>query len=110
MKTIKLSLEYACSPLWLIDGDGDLDTVEPDDLPLSHDLKKNIILWNNVYHAAFDEEYPPDSGFSSKEANKLLQEAFRLEGKELYLRLKSELNGKYKVKSKFNTLKKGEVV
>ncbi|CCH48768.1 hypothetical protein [Pseudodesulfovibrio piezophilus] len=101
IKRIRLALEYGCSPIWIIDEDGDLDTVAIENMNISDSLKKDITIWNDVYHVTFNENYPPDSGFSSNEANVLLQEAFKLEGKELFLRLKEELNGRYIVESKF---------
>ncbi|CCH48757.1 hypothetical protein [Pseudodesulfovibrio piezophilus] len=95
LERMRLALEYYCSPIWIIDDDGSSDTIAVEDMDISDSLKKDIITWDNLYQATFDAEYPPDSGFSSKEADDLLKKSFRLEGKALFLRLKEELKGKY---------------
>lgn len=38
-----------------------------DDLPISNGLKDELFLWDKEYQATFNDDYPPDSGFSSIE-------------------------------------------
>lgn len=99
MNKIRLSLEYMCSSVWLVFPDGGLDDIGPDKLPISDNLKHDITKWNRIYQATLDQNYPPDSGFSSEPANKLLWEAFHEEGQILFARLKQELDGAYEVTS-----------
>jgi len=99
MKRIRLSLEYMCSSVWIVFPDGGLDDIGPESLPISGELKHDINKWNRIYQATLDQNYPPDSGFSSEQANELLWQAFHDEGKSLYVRLKQELDGVYEVTS-----------
>lgn len=97
MDVLKLSLEYMCSSVWLVYSDGGLDDIGPEKLPISKDLKHDILKWNRIYQSTLDQNYPPDSGFSSEAANNLLWSAFQKEGESLFARLKAELEGKYEV-------------
>ena len=100
MKTLRLSLEYECSSVWLVFPDGGLDDIGPESLPVSEELKWDIIKWNKIYQSTLDQNYPPDSGFSSDSANELLWKAIDQEGGSLFVRLKEELHGLYHVTSK----------
>jgi len=94
MKRIRLFLEYACSGIWIIYDDG-VDTIEPEDLPVSVELQKALALWNRTYQATYDSAVAQDSGFSSTLASRLLDEAFNEEGAFLLQRLKDELPDEY---------------
>lgn len=100
MKEIRLSLEYMCSSVWLVHPDGGLDDIGPEGIPISSSLKHDITKWNNIYQSTLDQEYPPDSGFSSELADELLWKSIHEEGKSLFKRLKKELSEEYNVTSK----------
>ncbi|BCS88786.1 hypothetical protein [Pseudodesulfovibrio sediminis] len=98
-RELRFFLEYMCFPLWISDEEGVVGTIDPESLSISDDLKHDIKEWDRIFQATLDQRYPPDSGFSSKYANELLWKAFDEEGKSLFVRLKQELNGIYKITS-----------
>ncbi len=62
---IKISLEYGCFPLWISEKDEIYSNVNHYDLNFTEDLKKNIDKWNIKFQQTLNQEYPPDSSFSS---------------------------------------------
>ena len=101
MKKIRLLLDYMCSPIWIRCDDDSVDTIEPSEMPISYSLVHDIEKWNRIYQSTLDQDYPPYSGFSSKEANDMLQRALQIEGRSIYLRLKEELGSDYDVSSPY---------
>lgn len=99
MKRIRLSLEYACHPIWLLHTDGGVEDIGLESIPISDSLKHDIDLWDNTYQSTYDPNCPQDSGFSSESSNELLSKAFDEEGRFLFHRLKKELKGLYEVTS-----------
>ncbi len=99
MEEIRLALEYMCSSVWLVKADGGLEDIGPGNIQISQLLKSDIEKWDRVYQSTLDQSYPPDSGFSSESANKMLWQAFHEEGRSLFHRLESELSGLYHVTS-----------
>ena len=49
----RLSLEYACYPIWEIDEYGLVDTIPTDDLYFSEALKKKIDKITDLFHSLF---------------------------------------------------------
>jgi len=86
IKAIKLMPDYHCSPLWVTDG-AELGYTEPEDLPLGPALRKALWNWAASYDRTLNQEYPPDSGFSSDAEGK----EFDREGRRLWRALQQEL-------------------
>ena len=90
-KILKLMPDYNCFPLWKIDDE--LGNVNPDDLPLSTDVKVALRTWADAYDKTLNQEYPPDSGFASPAE----EEDFEAEGKRLWKVLQEQLGPDYRV-------------
>lgn len=67
--------------------------VDIEDLPLSQELRARIIVWDGEYQATFNSDYPPDSGFSTSEA----QLRHMAEGEQLAKSIQHELGSSYTV-------------
>jgi hypothetical protein len=92
-KVMKLMADYQCFPLWEY-RDGELTgNVNPDDLPLTRELKSALHAWSASYDRTLNQEYPPDSGFASPAE----EEAFETEGKRLWKELQAQLGPEYQV-------------
>jgi hypothetical protein len=92
MITIKLMADYECCPLWRV-GDEYHDEVDPDDLPLSPELRDRLMDWARLYDDTLDRDSPRDSGFKTAE----LEAAFVAEGNDLAVCLAEELGPDYAV-------------
>ena len=90
MKKIKLMADYHCYPLWDMSQDnyGDID---PASLPISTELKEDLIKWSEIYNNTLDLNNPKDAGFKDKEN----EVNFKLLGMKLAERLKRELGDEY---------------
>lgn len=93
MRIIKLDAEYFCYPLWEKTPGRDPGEIDPNDLPLSDDLKRDIIKWSMVYDSSFNSDYPPDSAFDSPDTDIW----FEQEKKRILRELKRELGPEFKV-------------
>lgn len=91
-RIIKLMPEYGGTVLWKA-GASDVGAIDPDDLPLSHELKKMLRSWGSEYDATLNDEYPPDSGFPTRAA----EEAFYAEGERLRGLMQAELGVEYEI-------------
>jgi hypothetical protein len=91
IKVLKLMPDYHCFPLWK--ADGEIGNVDPDDLPLTNDLKAALRAWASAYDKTLNQEYPPDSGFTSPAE----EEAFESEARRLKEELRAQLGPDYKV-------------
>ena len=85
---LKLMSDYHCFPLWAMPGN-----IDPDDLPLSDELKSALHQWATSYDRTLNHDYPPDSGFADPKD----EEAFEVEGVRLGQELQRELGGLYEV-------------
>jgi hypothetical protein len=90
-KVMKLMADYHCFPLWK--AGGEVGNVNPDDLPLTGDLKTALRNWSASYDRTLNQEYPPDSAFASPAE----EEAFEVEGRRLWRALQEQLGPDYKV-------------
>ncbi|MFK3974357.1 hypothetical protein ACI2KS_26905 [Pseudomonas sp. NPDC087358] len=90
MKTIKLMADYQCHPLWhdSMDEFGDID---PQDLPLSSELRARLAQWARDYDQTLNLDAPQDSGFKSE----ALEAEFTAEGHRLASCLREELGAGY---------------
>lgn len=84
---IKLYCDFFCYSLWIISDDGGVENVSPESLKLSNKLKQKLKTWEEKYDSIFNEEYPPDSKFTTVEEKYQFIEL----GKEIYNELKKEL-------------------
>ena len=92
MRNLKLMADYECFPLWETDENG-LKNINPNELSISEELKRDLLAWADKYDSTLDWDYPPDSGFKYKQ-EKLESEAT---GENLYERLKGELDEQFDV-------------
>ncbi|MDI2111774.1 hypothetical protein [Commensalibacter nepenthis] len=84
--------DYFCYPLWINDDD-DSGNIDPDTLPISDALKKELMDWSDEYDGILNMDDPASSGFKSSED----KAAFIQEGYRLYERLQVELGSDYEV-------------
>ncbi|MGR2741122.1 hypothetical protein ACUY1T_21980 [Billgrantia sp. Q4P2] len=92
MITLRLVKEYMAGPIFCPDPER-MGHVEVDELPISQALKAQILAWDSEYQATFNDDYPPDSGFGSPEAESM----HIAEGSRLAKSLQQELGGDYMV-------------
>ena len=92
MRAIKLMPDYQCFPLWEA-SPGDVGNINPENLPISLDLKAELAAWTKIYDATLDVDDPACSGFQSEEA----EAEFKRVGNDLAERLKCELGPDFAV-------------
>ncbi|UZE18712.1 hypothetical protein LOY70_03695 [Pseudomonas sp. B21-054] len=92
MIRLRLTSEYLAGPIFCPEPDK-MGHVDVEGLPLSQELKTKVSEWDRKYQSTFNSDYPPDSGFSSPEAE--LQHA--AEGEQLAKMIQQELQGSYSV-------------
>lgn len=92
MKKIKLMADYECCPLWgtTVEDFGDIN---PDTLPISDTLKRELMEWAKWFDGIFNDDDPANSGFESLED----ETAFIKQGDNLYERLQIELGSDYEI-------------
>lgn len=91
MKTIKLMADYGCFPLWK--ASGEVGNINPNDLPLSQELRQLLVDWSRAFDQTLNEDYPPDSGFKS-EVDEI---EFKQQATRLAERLREELGSEFEV-------------
>lgn len=95
MKSMKLMADYQCYPLWNM-SPGEYGDMNPDDLPISKELKLRLFRWAALYDETLDLDCPLSSGFKNEE-----QELdFKREGERLLECLRNELGPDYMVSLK----------
>lgn len=92
MRVIKLMPDYQCFPLWEA-SPGVVGNVDPNILPISDPLKKELMHWAQQYDETLNIDDPLSSGFSDPGA----QTAFNHTGLELAEKLRSELGDEFEV-------------
>jgi len=98
MKKLHFEAEYLSTPLFDHSIES-LGAVAPEDLPISQDLRNEINHWNQEFQDTFCDAYPPDSGFSTSDA----ELNFKRRGAILAERLRIELDGKFQIDSCYIT-------
>ena len=86
MRAIKVMPEHGCFPLWHNE-ENEVGNIDPESLPISSLLTSQLNDWAAEYEATLNQEYPPESCFSSKE----IEVKFLAKGYELASALKTEL-------------------
>ncbi len=84
--------DYECFPLWEA-SPGAAGDVDPDTLPISRELKAQLMAWAQSYDRTLNRDDPASSGFQDANA----EAEFRRIGNELADRLRSELGPDYSV-------------
>ena len=95
MKTLKLMADYQCFSLWEA-SPGEVGNIDPENLPISHDLKTQLATWAKIYDATLNMDDPACSGFQSDEADA----EFKRVGNAVGDRLRAELGSNFSVKVK----------
>lgn len=92
--------DYGCYPLWFNDNK-QIGNINPETLPISDKLKKNLYEWADEYDKILNQDNPASSDFPTKEDSVNFYQA----GLLLQERLQTELQGRYIVTYKpFETL------
>lgn len=92
MIRLRVTSEYLAGPIFCPDQDK-MGHVDIENLSLSPELIEKIRRWDGEYQATFNSEYPPDSGFSTPEA----ELRHTTEGRALAKLIQEELEGGYMV-------------
>lgn len=92
MRKLRFVFDYYTYPIWEELDDG-LDNLEPDELPISQELKQSIYALDDKYQETYDASYPPNSGFKTEEEKRFFIE----ERLTLFNRLKAELPNNFKI-------------
>lgn len=95
MMKIKVMADYQCYPLWDM-APGMYGDIDPASLPISTELKHQLIDWAREFDATLNMEDPASSGFESEEA----AAAFKERGLQLARRLQLELGANAEVSVK----------
>jgi hypothetical protein len=88
--------DYHCSPLWEA-SPGAYGNIDPDELPLSEDLKQCLTAWAHIYDDILNVSDPSSTAFPSAEA----ETEFNHKGYELADRLKKELGEEFEIIADF---------
>lgn len=91
MRNIKLMADYECFALWDEDA---VDNLNPDELPISENLKSRIHRWEEAFDATLNRSDPANSGFATIEDLRRFDE----EGMDLWRQLRQELGDEYVVR------------
>jgi len=92
MKKIKLMADYGCFPIWHVSGE-EVGDIDPNDLPLSQELKRLLADWALAFDQTLNQDYPPDSGFKSDAE----ETEFKQQAAQLAERLREELGSEFEV-------------
>ena len=102
IKKLKLMTDYQCHPLWEYENNELINNPAPNTLPLCNETIARLEKWAGDYDATLNLEDPVSSGF----ANQDNEEAFELEGINLWYQLRKELGADYEVVYYSHKLKK----
>ena len=91
MRNIKLMADYECFAIW---DEDTVDNLNPDDLPISDNLKLKIHQWEETFDATLNRSDPANSGFSGRDDLRQFDE----EGLKLWQQLRQELGDEYLVR------------
>jgi hypothetical protein len=96
MRIIKLMPDYNCFPLWEA-SPPKVGNIDPSDLPISEELRIELLKWAETFDETLNPGDPASSGFKSDES----KEQFRTAGMTLAERLRTELGATFNVVTKF---------
>lgn len=91
-RRLRLSAEYFCFPVWEV-YDGGVQDIDPQTLPVSDQLKCDLVEWQKLHQSSYNDEYPPDSQFLTKDD----ELKFRQQRLVLCKRLKHELGEQFDI-------------
>lgn len=95
MRALKLMADYQCFPLWEA-SPGEVGNIDPNSLPLSTSLRKQLMDWADVYDSTLNWEDPAISGFASGNA----VDEFKAQGMKLADQMREELGPEFIVEVK----------
>jgi hypothetical protein len=96
MKQLKYNFEYFCSPIWVNENQNSNDIFENiniDLLPISSNLKEEIIELDIIYQSTYNDEYPPEPKNLSTSKDLLFRKRIATSAEQLT----NELVSKYKI-------------
>jgi hypothetical protein len=91
-KKIKLHADYYSFPVWWVESDT-VVCFDPSQLPITSELLKRLMNWQDQYDSTLNMNDPIESGFE----NDIEEELFESEGLSLWAELREELLGEYDV-------------
>ena len=93
MGTLKIAPEYGCFPTWIVGSEGFFENIDPARLQISDTLRRHLSQFQERYDQTLNQEYPPESGFSSE------KEAIEFEhlGITMWQRLFNEVGNLYEI-------------
>jgi len=86
MKMLKLMADYDSFPLWNA-SPNEFGNIDPERLPISTQLKADLMGWAETFNNTLDRDDPLNSGF----ANPGEEQVFKMMGSSLAERLQAEL-------------------
>lgn len=86
MRKLKLMADYECFPLWE-NYQNELENINPNSLNITKYLQDSLIKWATIYDATLNQDYPPDSGFTTEDE----EAEFEQEGKRIFAELAFQL-------------------
>ena len=92
VRTVKLMADYYAHVLWEV-GDDRVGDIDPKTFLISEGLRNDLHAWGETYFRTLNQQYPPDSGFTSPEE----EVAFDREGRRLWAELRSQLGTAFRV-------------
>ena len=98
MKKIKLMADYQCHPLW-DKTPGNYGDINPYSLPISENLKQQLVEWAHAYDATLNILDPARSGFKDLDS----KVEFTKIGHEIAEKLQSELGPEFIITTKIAT-------
>lgn len=96
MKQLIYNFEYFCSPIWVNENQNSNDIFENisiDLLPISNNLKEEIIELDIIYQSTYNDEYPPEPKNLSTSENLLFKKRIIASAEQLT----NELVSKYEI-------------
>lgn len=84
--------DYHCHPLWEA-SPGEIGNIDPGSLPISSELRRDLVAWAHTYDDTLKVNDPAASGFPTDFA----EAEFKQRGRELAERLQAELGKSSKV-------------
>lgn len=91
--TLRMRVEWECSPLWLESETDGLTNIEPKILEISNMLIARIEKWDDSFQSIFNRSDPRSSGF----VNPKYEEEFNMQGRRIAKALAAELGAEWKV-------------
>lgn len=93
MTTLKIMPDFGCFPVWILGTEGFFENIDPSRLPISDSLRRQLDHFRERYDQTLNQNYPPESGFSSEK--KAIE--FEHLGITIWQQLLSEVENLYEI-------------